>query len=311
MNISEDFYKEEIRLNYVISPEMKRVWGTSLEMAEKLVEVCRRNNLKCWMDSGTLLGAVRHEGFIPWDDDIDFVMLRKDYDKLVQIADKEFTHPYFFQTTYSDRDYYRGHAQLRDVRTSSLSMDELNKEYCRGIDIDIFVLDGFIENPVLRFLHRTTTMCIKKTLRGYLSHPHENKSFGKKLLSGVSKLIYSVVPYRKAFALYEHMFRMIDEDTHKRVSVSAYRYSNRKRIRLRSSYDDTVWMPFEGMMLPAPANTEDALVCYFGKEYMVPQQLPTAHGQKYLDATRPFGEVADELRKHPELFDERIKLLYH
>ncbi len=63
--------------------------------------MCKKYNLKCWADSGILIGTVRYQGFIPWDDDIDMVMLREDYDKLVEVADKEFSASYFFQTIYS------------------------------------------------------------------------------------------------------------------------------------------------------------------------------------------------------------------
>lgn len=310
MDIPEKFYEEEIRQGYRISREMKEVWGASIDMALKFVDVCQRNSLKCWMDSGTLLGAVRHKGFIPWDDDIDFVMLRKDYDKLIKIADKEFKEPYFFQTTYSDDDYYCGHAQLRNMQTASFSRSEMNRNHCKGIDIDIFVLDGFIEYPMLRFLHRTTTMLIKKSLRGYLSKNGDNKSFGKKLIAGFSKAIYSVIPYRKAFALYEQLFRMIDADKSKRVSVIAYKYSNKRRIRLRSSYESMQWMTFEHISLPAPNNTDDALRCYFGKDYMVPLHFPTAHGHKYMDASHPYSEVEKLLKQDPLLYDKRIKQLY-
>ena len=300
----------EIRSGYTIPKEMKQVWNVQMELAQKLIDVCNRNGLKCWMDSRTLLGAVRHQGFIPWDDDIDFVMLRKDYDKLVKIADKEFQHPYFLQSTYSDEQLYLGHGTLSHVESTALSDYELDCKYCRGIDIDIFVLDGFIENSFLRFLHRTATMLVKKSLRGYLANLKDLKKLDKKMIAILSKGLYRFISYKKAFAFYEQLFRMVDADKSERVSVLAYRYSNHRRIRKRSSYNEQVWIPFEDTQFPAPNDTHDALVCYFGENYMTPLHLPTAHGRRYLDATRPYQEVAEELKLHPERFEERIKLLY-
>jgi lipopolysaccharide cholinephosphotransferase len=64
MEIPAKFYEDEVRLGYKVSHEMKEVWAVGIDLAQKLAEVCQRNGLQCWMDSGTLLGAVRHKGFI-------------------------------------------------------------------------------------------------------------------------------------------------------------------------------------------------------------------------------------------------------
>lgn len=300
----------ENQCGYTVPKEMKKVWALQLELARVLLEVCDRNGLKIWMECGTLLGAVRHQGFIPWDDDIDFVMLRKDYDKLVQIADKEFQHPYFFQTTYSDKKNYCGHGILRHTESTALCSYELDREYCRGIDIDVFVLDGFLENPVSRFFHRTATMIVKKSIRGYLANFNEPMSFGKKVVAVLSKGLYHWIDYRKGFALYEKLFRMVDADRTTRVSVLSYKYSTHHFIRPRNAYNKQDWIPFEYMLFPAPTDTHAALVCYFGEDYMTPKHLPTAHGQRYLDTERPYQEVVQELKEHPERFEERVKLLY-
>lgn len=78
------------------------MWAVELHMLEAFDEVCKKYGLTYYVDFGTLLGAVRHQGFIPWDDDIDVVMFRDDYERFQAIAPYEFLELYFFQNSYTD-----------------------------------------------------------------------------------------------------------------------------------------------------------------------------------------------------------------
>ena len=96
------FLEEELRSGYLVSSKMKKIWAVQLDLLEQIKHVCSRYHLTYYADSGTLLGAVRHKGYIPWDDDIDIVMKRSDYNKLIEIAPIEFKKPYFLQSAHSE-----------------------------------------------------------------------------------------------------------------------------------------------------------------------------------------------------------------
>ena len=137
MNLSE-----EVRDGYTVSAQMKQVWEIQLRIVRKVLEVCKKHEIPIWADGGTLLGAVRHKGYIPWDDDIDLFMTRENYDRLLKVAPTEFKSPFFFQCAYTDKLYCRGHAQVRYEGTTALVKNDVDRKFHCGIFIDIFIYDA-------------------------------------------------------------------------------------------------------------------------------------------------------------------------
>ena len=86
INIPEHFLEKEVRCEYTISRQMKEVWAVCIDLLEEFKRVCRKYQLHYIADFGTLLGAIRHKGFIPWDDDLDVAMPREDYEKFGKIC---------------------------------------------------------------------------------------------------------------------------------------------------------------------------------------------------------------------------------
>ena len=105
------------------------------------IQICEENNIQYFLDGGTLLGAIRHEGYIPWDDDIDVMMLREEYDKFINFMEKNPSEKYDLLSLETKKDYIRAFSKLSLKGTHVEEYTDINTDYKIGISIDIFVLD--------------------------------------------------------------------------------------------------------------------------------------------------------------------------
>lgn len=287
---------EELRNGYTIPAEMKKVWNVEIDLLMQLLSVCEQYQLRCWVDGGTLLGAVRHKGFIPWDNDIDVCMLREDYDRLVEIGTQAFTHPYFLQTPYSDKDYFRGHAQLRNSQTSAIRPSDSYRPFNQGIFIDIFPLDAVPEDEeklkqVLRSVSRTVKFLKAKDT--------------PILISGRLGLIFRKWRCRWAVRRmgWNTIYREGVDDVLRSTSMDQCRYvaelgySGTEILFDKHFFDDTVMLDFEQVKVPAPAAYDAFLRTQYGDSYMTPRQIPTAHDDAVFDTERSYTELLPLARR--------------
>ena len=288
---------EEVRNAYVISSKMKKVWSIQIEMLQKVLEVCKKYNLNIWVEGGTLLGTIREHGYIPWDDDIDLIMFREDYRKLLEVATEEFKSPYFFQNAYTDRKYYYGHAQLRMDGTTAISPQNVYKSFHMGIFIDIFVLDqmpkdkaflvkSFFRGEILRKIlilsSYNFTFCKPKMMLGIL-------------LSKIYTLLFGYVnTYRKFENNYSEYDGQLADEYSLPVVYPAVSYLIRRK---KEWYANTIYMPFENIEVPVPSGYDSILKQQYG-DYMKPVKAPSIHGGfLVLDPERNYTEHLTMLRK--------------
>ena len=143
--ISRSYLKEEIKGDFLIDSSRKKLCVVLLDLLFVFDEVCKRHNLQYFLFYGTLLGAVRHKGFIPWDDDIDVAMPREDYEAFLKLTN-DFKPPYFLQTPYTDPGYFYTFAKIRNSNTTGVVQLFENQTFNHGIWLSIFPLDRWDDN---------------------------------------------------------------------------------------------------------------------------------------------------------------------
>jgi lipopolysaccharide cholinephosphotransferase len=295
---SDSFLREEIRSGYTVSAKMKKIWSVEIDLLQKLLDVCERHHLKCWASSGTLLGAVRHQGFIPWDDDADMTMLRADYDKLVNLAatGQEFKYPYLLQTAYTDKNYVRGHAQLRDMRTTGILPGDIFQNFNMGIFIDIFVYDAVSDDP--QFLERQLQEA------GVLRKKMWDMYYSGNPYMGIEEDSAHIPLFKR----YEEIFRQVSTSESEYFGALAFNLNPVKK-RAKAWYAETVLMDFEYIKIPAPSGYDKVLQGLYG-DYMQPRQELSLHGKVIFDTERPSDEVLKEFRlDRLKSTERRVRLL--
>ncbi len=291
IDLQDGFLREEKRDGYLVPRSMKKVWAVELDLLVEFDRVCRLLNISYVLDGGTLLGAVRHKGFIPWDDDIDVIMLRKDYDILVKKGARYFKKPYFLQTPYTDKAYFRPHAQLRNSKTTGyLYTEGKNYPFNQGIFIDIFVLDGLTLDTGLlkKQISRQNRLRFVYTIKGCPFSNKRWKTVLKTILAAFFELFFDdcISLYRKR------------EQVSERYSSSEYvdaigfrRKLDAVRYLKREWFMKTVDIEFENRFFPAPKDYNKVLKVYFGDKYMIPKKAASKHGRVFFDAERSYKEV--------------------
>lgn len=158
------------------SEQQVRIKQIETEMLKHFVDICKELNLKYYVWGGTLLGAVRHKGFIPWDDDIDVGMPRKDYNIFMEKAKAFLPEYYFLQNYITDPEYTLGYAKLRDSRTAYIETAfNKKKNMNHGMFIDIFPLDYYPNLKLRQFIYDKRMTVYNKRLRDSLNIVHSTQ----------------------------------------------------------------------------------------------------------------------------------------
>ena len=278
--------------------QLKKMKALELEMLASFVEVCRRLSLRYYLVGGTLLGAVRHQGFIPWDDDIDVAMPRQDYEIFLREGQKHLPEHCFLQSLYTDPAYTMNFAKIRDCRTTFVEYAVRKYPMNHGLFIDIFPLDGYPREKREQKTMDLQQKIFKYRTRAAVEVPKAAQhSFPVELgLNAIAALTCLRYPrLRGALEAREKI---------QSAAVNTDTWANycgawgKKEIMPAAWYGRGAELTFEGLTVMGPEHWDKWLTQVYG-DYM---QLPPAekrighHYAEVIDLETPCGEYLKTLR---------------
>lgn len=335
----EEKFKTEYRKGFKVSEVMKRSWAADLEALAELRDLCDRYSLKMFACYGTLLGAIREHGFIPWDDDIDIGFVGDDYVRFLDLTSKELGEKFRILNPYT-RDWYN----MNFTHITNLNEPDFSREYLRnnsgcpfgkGPDVYPYYYIPRIreeEEFILYILNKIDTVIAMNRHSVSETNPDGSLKTGSRLNEAVAlKLVelqhetgYEFTSDRpienQLEILYDQVCRITEEaDADYVCRYDEYTVNKSKRIP--KGYFETIMdVPFEDSFMPVPIGYEEILKLRFGSGYIIPKQEASAHnypyyrkqleGRDYLDEQLLMKEAHEsDFEKRSE--SDKKKILYH
>jgi len=292
-----DFLHPETRSDFFVDTDRKMLWLVSLDLLLEFDRICSKYDLKYWLGYGTLLGAIRHDGFIPWDDDVDVCMPRADYEK-IQLLKEEFRHPYFLQTPYTDAHYYYSYIKLRNSNTTSLSKN-YNENNNNGISLDIFCVDEWDKSEEGKILYdEISSLIINNSTYMKIGHPNFIDDERVRNYNGDDPL--------ETYDKIQKLCKTYQGQNKEYISTPVITvYGYHRDIFPKKVIEKTIYHKFEGINFPIPSGYDNILRIVYG-DYMVypPVEKRGKWHSAILDAKRPYTSYLEDIKRGVKLWPE-------
>ena len=249
--------------------ELKRLQGICLELIIELDRVCRLNNIQYSLGGGTLIGAVREHGFIPWDDDADIAMTRDEYNRFVKACEKNLDkNKFYLQDHVLDPEYPWGYSKLRMKGTRLVQMGQENMKFQNGIFIDIFIYDHVPDGFFARRIHYYKCYFIRKCQYSIVGRKNAKNAFLRGWYS-----VLNIIPKKYLFSELDKMAKKYNSrntELSRHMTFPYFRKECKYGLPTRSftEYMDAI---FEGKKLRIIKDYDTVLTLKYG-DYMTPPQ---------------------------------------
>lgn len=263
--------------------DVQRLKSIELEILNEVVAICDSLDIRYFLVEGTLLGAVRHKGFIPWDDDIDIGMLRDDYNRFVKEAPSKLNYPLFLQTYETDHNYPITYAKIRNDKTTFIESSVKNIKMNHGVYIDIFPFDYYPEKKFSSIVLdlKLKAMAYSISCAFYIKEGRF-KSFLRKIIGSLFyATYYDAVAEKNKIIVSQKKTKLI------------YNYGGpwgKKELIPAEWFSDFCKMKFEGLDLWVPCKYDLYLSHLYG-DYMTPppkEKRVTHHYTEVIDLDKSY-----------------------
>lgn len=284
--LKEDFLKEEVICDFLVDEKRKKIWAIELDLLREFGRVCEKYNLKYFLVHGSLLGAIRHNGIIPWDDDIDVGMFREDYERFIEVAKDEFSEPYFLQTPYTDKGYFFSFIRLRNSNTTAISRAFQYESFNQGIYLDIFPFDYTEKEEMEERYNQIKKLTIQNSKYMKLKNPEFSISETEKaqILSTNPLETYEMIQ-KLAMNHYKEPKDYLAFAVWTNLEWPIYLYETK-------DHEELIEHEFEGMKIPVPVGYDKILRIIYGDYMKFPsiEKRGTWHQGAFFDPDAPYTE---------------------
>lgn len=270
-----------------MSETIEKLKKIEIAIFKEFISICKKYNFKYYLLGGTLLGAVRHKGFIPWDDDIDVGMPRDDYERFLAVAKNELPGELFLQTNKTDPQNPFCYCKIRNSNTTFIESPVRKLDMNHGIFIDVFPLDFYPSNP-----REQKKFQKKKRLYDAVTSSVwsvERTSFKQKLKGIAKKILVLFFPVKRAIKKREKMYTSQDDKALLANNGGAWGV---KEIVPADWYGQGTELEFEGMKVMAPEKYDLWLTQVYGDYIQLPpaEKRVSHHETEIIDADKSYKE---------------------
>ena len=273
MKLEREFFYDEVRDGFYIPGIMKRAWGAGLTILSEVDRICKKYDIPYYADGGTLLGAVREGQFIPWDDDIDILMLRKDFNHFVEIVEKELPKDMQFFSMSENKGHY---GFISGVCKNRIGFEaELLRNYEEFpylTTVDIFILDEFPVNPKEEEAWTQLILMLGKILQT-IQYEKEDKQIPK--LLDQAEALFNIHFDRTSnlehqlYLLLDAVFQSFNNRGGDKIGCAFYHFFLSNMIFHKSSYEKIKRIPFCNIQIPIPEGYDAVLREEYGDYHRI------------------------------------------